>query len=330
MDTYSGDGEHSIYSNDKSTSNYKKVSDKKNYNEFVSSLAWALTTKEGFNANKDKYLGDKSIVIPATKLVFLVEQSDSGQGITATGVNSIIELVNKNGSGFKGFVLGGLDMKQMRIDDSDTFNKDLNKNISLINAIYNAKISSSSSLEMPLYKPTMKKEKTRYVSISNENFVDYPDLIGSYIYGMQVEYKDNQYECIANDGTLCNNPSYLPGTAIGSHVWTKLDIVTAEPADENGDEDSFITYPNGIGSYKDGTIVFVDEKTFVCIDGQSSLCNDKKYSPIGDNAFKAWEDVTLSDNESGVVYSKVKNDDSVYEYPLHIASISNRSATDLI
>ena len=230
----------------KNGSKYEKVSDHNNYDKFISSLAWALTTKEGLDANKDKYIGDKSILIPASKLVFMVENVNGEKGISASRVDSIIELINKNGSAFNGFVLGGLDLKQMRLDAGEMFNADSNKNASLIRAIYSAEINSSSNLSLPVVKPSVKKETSRYVSISNDNFVDYPGLIGSYIYGMQVQYKGEQYECVANDGELCNNSSYLPGTAIGSHVWLKLKVVAADHASDHVEYPSII-YPKGIG-----------------------------------------------------------------------------------
>ena len=67
-----------------------------------------------------------------------------------------------------------------------------------------------------------------------------------------------------------------------------------------------------------GTVVFLDKHTFVCMDGQSYRCNDVKYSPVGANSFKAWDDITLSDKELIDAYSKADHDDSVYKYPLHI------------
>ncbi|ASG68803.1 hypothetical protein CDV26_10800 [Francisella halioticida] len=52
---------------------YLKITPLEGYDKFLASLAWSLTTDEGYNANLPKYSrANESIHIPANKLVFMI------------------------------------------------------------------------------------------------------------------------------------------------------------------------------------------------------------------------------------------------------------------
>ncbi|AHB99317.1 hypothetical protein M973_09620 [Francisella orientalis LADL 07-285A] len=88
-----------------------KVSPLDGSDKFLASLAWAITTPQGFEANYPKYEVDKPIKIPANKLVFVVPVTKGAAHggdtyvFSSSEIKQMLSLMKENKASFAGFVL---------------------------------------------------------------------------------------------------------------------------------------------------------------------------------------------------------------------------------
>ncbi|AEI34945.1 glycosyl hydrolase family 18 protein [Francisella salina] len=296
LDTFSEDISLAILSFSKhKNGQFTKISPSDSYAKFIASLAWALTTQEGFKANEPKYEIDKPINIPANKLVFMIPATEGISSkrniytLSNTDINEAINLMKKNRASFAGFALWSMDFDATNI-------KVLNyKHIpwSTTNLIANIHLPPIVSTNISTSK-YLKKVFGQNQS-NNMNIIIYPDQIGSYDENTVVNFAGKVYRCKPTlDFKLCNDEIYIPGGLYGDLAWKELQL----KKDSNiGNKRSYRlksgeipNYPKGIGDYKTGQIVNVANKRFEC--QQQLYCNDPLYNPIEKKGFLAWNDVS--------------------------------------
>ncbi|GMN89274.1 glycosyl hydrolase family 18 protein [Francisella sciaenopsi] len=306
LDTYSLKSPYAFFSYEKSGDKYKEVSPLSNYVTFISSLAWALTTDQGYEANKDKYLGDEDIMLPSSKLVFLVDSKK----LKSNQVNKIIDKIKENKASFDGFVLANFKPSEKTVLSYEASKE-------LIDAIYAAEFPRIVNYRKPT-KPETRKKATTIRWANDKDYIDYPDMLGSYIYGTEVRYLGHTYKCIATDIDMCNNLSYAPNSSFSYFIWEEVAQDIKQSRLGNTDttlqielDSTEINYPDKIGTYTDETVVVSGNKKFRCMSGKEKLCNSLKYDPKLSQAYKAWKDISL-DN---VKYNTHELPVNTYRYP---------------
>ncbi|MED7788865.1 hypothetical protein [Francisella sp. 19X1-34] len=306
LNTYSDRASDKIFSfyKDK-TNNYLKIMPLDGYDEFLASLAWALTTKEGRDANLAKYGEERSIIIPADKLVFIIPAMKGAVHggmvyvLNKQNIDTAISLMKEHQASFAGFALWSIDFDAMSIKKGELGKKYAHKAWSMTNAI--------SELKLPdAYKDRAKNKKvnnidknksTRNKSKKLSKFsISYPSQIGFYTENTIVSYHHEKYKCASRlDLKLCNDKRYIPNSVMGQLVWHKLRTLKNEQSVKKESKilkKKITVYPANIGSYKSGQIVVSGGRKFKCLTKKERQCNDISYSPIGKKGYVAWANIS--------------------------------------
>ncbi|AJI57197.1 hypothetical protein LA02_1256 [Francisella philomiragia] len=302
LNTFSDDISLAIMSFSKDNSGqFTKISPSDSYAKFLASLAWALTTQEGFKANEPKYEADKPINIPANKLVFMIPATEGVSSerniytLSDIHIDEAITEMKKNRASFAGFALWSMDFDATNIKIGD-----LNLNYkhipwSTTNLIANINpppIVSTTITASKHFKKVFSHNQSNNVDI---NIIVYPDQIGSYNENTTLISAGRLYKCKSIfDVGFCNNEIYIPGGLYGNFVWEEIkpnrDNTITNKKKYKPNKAEILNYPKGIGDYKAGQIVSAMSKKFEC--REQLYCNDSSYAPIAKKGFLAWNDIT--------------------------------------
>ncbi|KEI35143.1 chitinase [Francisella sp. W12-1067] len=326
--------------------NYLKVTSNDGYPSFMASLAWALTTQQGYDANKPKYEVDRVPKIPADKLIFTIPAIEgvTARGLTyalsANDIKATVELMEKHQASFGGFALWSIDFDAMKINQGELSAGYSHQPWSTTDAI--ASIKLPPVISKVIYKSSINKNssKKNYSdgSLITSTLINYPDGIGTYGAGTIVSYQAAEYKCISTlVASLCNDKMYMPNGLYGKLAWEKVqkDSVVDDSTFTNKPEIIMVNgaykYPSGIGSYRDGEVVVNGDKKYECIPGNQDLCNNLTYAPYGDKSYLAWSDITKATNvERSTIDSKVKKPKAAeYVYPDGIISYAGGTTVSI-
>ncbi|QIW10890.1 chitinase [Francisella sp. LA112445] len=306
LNTYSDKASDQIFSFYKGADGrYLKIMPLDGYDEFLASLAWALTTQEGRDANLAKYSEDSLIRIPADKLVFIIPamkgavHSGMVYVLNKQNIDTAISLMKEYQASFAGFALWSIDFDSMSIKKGILGKNYTHKAWSMTNSI--------SKIKLPkVYKDKAKSKKLSNIDkndnpknkpkITSKLAINYPSQVGFYTADTIVSYHNKKYKCASSlDLKLCNDKRYIPDSAMGQLVWHKLDtfrnkqIAKKEP--KVAIKEDAIVYPAKIGSYKSGQIVLAAGRKFKCLTQKEKQCNDASYSPFDKKGYVAWASI---------------------------------------
>ncbi|QIV96841.1 chitinase [Allofrancisella inopinata] len=326
--------------------NYMKITSNDGYPSFMASLAWALTTQEGYDANKPKYEVDRVPKIPAGKLIFTIPAIEgvTARGLTyalsANDIKATVELMEKHQASFGGFALWSIDFDAMKISPGELSAGYSHQPWSTTDAIASIKLPPviSKVVDKSSINKNSSKKNNSDVSLITSTIINYPDGIGTYEAGTIVSYQASEYKCISTlVARLCNDKMYMPNGLYGRLAWEKVqkDSVVDDSTLTNEPEIIMVNgaykYPSGIGSYRDAEVVVNGDKKYECIPGNQDLCNDLTYAPYGDKSYLAWSDITKATNmEHSTIGSKVKKPKAAeYVYPDGIISYAGGTTVSI-
>ncbi|API86363.1 hypothetical protein [Francisella uliginis] len=275
------------------------------YDKFLSSLAWALTTKQGYDVNMLKYDLNKPFRVPADKLVLLIPATKGAVDSKMTyipnkqNINNAISLMKKHKASFAGFAIWDLGFDSTYIEEGDLGENYTHIPWETTDIITDIKLPTSYSnfdeKDIKEAKNPYMKNVTKVVSM---DIINYPDDIGLYTEDTIVNYQGSKYKCISSlELKLCNDKKYIPNGFLGNLVWHRLDNVNKKRLSNQLNQrqkriSKMPEYPNYIGNYKLGQIVVANQRRFKCVNNKSQQCNSIKYSPIGEKGYIAWKDIT--------------------------------------
>ncbi|WP_084593799.1 glycoside hydrolase family 18 protein [Allofrancisella guangzhouensis] len=315
--------------------NYMKITSSDGYPNFMASLAWALTTQEGYDVNKPKYQVDRVPKIPANKLVFTIPAIE---GVTARGmvyalstkdINNTVELMEKHKASFGGFALWSIDFDAMKIDQGELSVGYSHQSWSTTDAIASIKLPPivSQVVDKSNFAKAYNKKNNQESSSIMGAVIKYPDNIGTYDGNTIISYQGSEYKCISQFvAGLCNDKMYMPNGLHGGFAWKKIQKTVGGSTIVNEPEkiivDGVYQYPSNIGSYSDAEVVISGDKKYECIIGKQVLCNNLIYAPYGAKGYLAWSDITKATNIGTLIVSgNIKKPKAAeYVYPNGITS----------
>lgn len=317
MNTYTDKSDDSILSFYKDKNDqYLQISPLEGYDKFIASLAWALTTQEGYDANLPKYHVDKPFKLPADKLVFMIPSfKDTTYIPTNIDINKVVSLIKDHDGSFAGFTIWN---SQNTANILDTLiNIQLPSNRSYILDKTKKKIALNNSFDL--------------AQNIDPDIIHYPNNIGTYNENTTIEFRGKKYMCLSNlELPLCNNLQYIPTGTLADLAWRELSYLEKKKRKKSS-EDNTPEYPKNIRNYKNNQIVTYNNKKFSCIQGKQKLCNDSKYSMANQNGYLAWNDITndLVDPNSLKMSEKNLQTNIDYKYPYNIQDYKGGTVVSL-
>ncbi|QUE31221.1 glycosyl hydrolase family 18 protein [Francisella philomiragia] len=306
-----------------------KISPLDGYDKFLASLAWALTTPQGFEANHPKYEVDRPIKIPANKLVFVVPATKGAVHggdtyvLSSSEIKQILSLMKENKASFAGFALWSMDFDATNIKSGDLSDGYQHLPWSSTNNIANIELPPVASIvndsDRYLKKVNDSHKPQKY--IMDTGIVRYPYQIGTYGSDTVVSFAGKMYKCKSMlEVKLCNDEAYIPNGLYGDLAWEEIKPQSTKKYSESKKfklkEGEVATYPRGIGSYKVGQIVLADGREFEC--QKEEYCNKSSYSPIKEKGFVAWSNITNDISHFVNKEQDVKPSGADYIYPYGI------------
>ncbi|WP_150467516.1 chitinase [Francisella sp. SYW-9] len=302
LNTYSDKASDQIFSFYKDTNGkYLRIMPLDGYDEFLASLAWAMTTKEGRQANMAKYSKIGPVRIPADKLVFIIPamkgavHSGMVYVLNKQNIDTAISLMKEHQASFAGFALWSIDFDAMSIKKGILGKNYTHKAWSMTNSISQIKLPSVDIKLLQSKKANTNDKNNKVRARLNEAtrfVIKYPSQIGLYTADTVVSYHNKKYRCISGlDLKLCNDKRYIPDSVMGQLVWHKLNtlkntqLVKKEPEVA---KNNTIVYPAKIGGYKSGQVVQAGGRQFRCLAKKEKQCNNALYSPVGKKGYIAW------------------------------------------
>ncbi|MBF8995924.1 glycosyl hydrolase family 18 protein [Francisella tularensis] len=310
-----------------------KITPADGYAKFLASLAWALTTRAGYDANMPKYDEiDKPLHIPANKLVLMIPatkgttHSDMVYVLSEKDIKEVVSLMKGNNASFAGFAVWSIDFDATNINNGDLGNDYSHKPWSTTAAI--------SDISLPPIVSQLKdqiKQETKATSPIQEQeqsidtgIINYPDKIGAYNVDTIINFQGKKYKCKSNlEVKLCNDKGYIPNGLYGYLAWDEIDSAKQTKVKRKQRKlavGEIVKYPKFIGNYNVGQIVIAGDRKFEC--QKQELCNDKSYRPIGKSGYLAWSDITGDVAHLATEAKQVKPKGAEYIYPFGIEDYS--------
>ncbi|AIT09475.1 chitinase [Candidatus Francisella endociliophora] len=326
LNTYSekaADSILSFYKNDQGE--YQKISPVDGYGKFLASLAWALTTQDGYDANKPKYKVANPLEIPASKLVFMIPPTEgavhSGMVyvLSEQDIDETVKLMKNNKASFAGFAISSLDFDATEIKDGDLGQGYSHKPWATTDTISDITLPPvvSQIVNKSIQKKEAEQEEKKQESIEG-GIVNYPANIGSYDGNTIVNYQGKRYKCISSlEAKLCNDRGYIPNGLHGYLAWEEINQDTSKKETKqriimDGETPK---YPDGIGSYKKEQVVVAGDRKFECRVDKLELCNNISFDPISKKGYMAWTDITDDVTHLSRDQKQVKPKGAEYIYP---------------
>lgn len=307
-----------------------KVSPLDGYDKFLASLAWAITTPQGFEANFPKYDEvDVPIKISANKLVFVIPATKGAAHagdiyvLSDSEIKQMLSLMKENKASFAGLALWSMDF-----DATNIRFEDLNDGYQHLPW---SSTNNIASIELPpvvltvndggrdLKKVNFSQKAQEY--IMDTGIVRYPYQIGTYGSDTVVSFAGKMYKCKSMlEVKLCNDEAYIPNGLYGDLAWEELKPQSTKKVLKKKKyilkEGEVVTYPKGIGGYKFGQIVIADGREFEC--QKEEYCNNSSYSPMKEKGFLAWSNITNDISHFANEEQDIKFSGADYIYPYSI------------
>ncbi|QLE79324.1 chitinase [Francisella sp. Scap27] len=307
---------------------YQKITPRDQYSKFLTSLVWAITTQEGYDANLTKYK-QTALIISPKKLVLLIPATE---GATAKGkvymlnpedIDNVVKDAEKYNASFGGFALWNMDFDATNIKEGDLTENYSHQPWSMTKIIASIILPEVKGQVTSMPKPKKVVTENSYERTIDTGIINYPYKLGTYTANTIIEFQGKKYKCLSADLIdLCNNNSYIPNGLHGYLAWQELNKNNTAKKVEYKKiilDDETPTYPEGIGDYKPNRVVKAgDNRTFECIDGKETLCNNIIYSPTGDKGYQAWSDITSDIShleETNTGQNQYKPQGAEYIYP---------------
>ncbi|MBK2357060.1 glycosyl hydrolase family 18 protein [Francisella hispaniensis] len=280
-----------------------KITPADGYTKFLASLAWALTTQAGYDANMPKYDEiDKPLDIPANKLVLMIPATKGTTHggmmyvLTEKDIKEAVSLMKENEASFAGFAVWSIDFDATNINNGDLGNDYNHKPWSTTAAISDISLPPM----MSQLKDQIKSQAKIIPSIQGQQqnidtgIINYPDRIGSYNADTIINFQGKKYKCKSNlEVKLCNDKGYIPNGLYGYLAWDEINTTNQTKVKRKQRKltaGEIVKYPKFIGNYNVGQIVIAGDRKFEC--QRQDLCNDKSYRPMGKSGYLAWSDIT--------------------------------------
>ncbi|MEY8766047.1 MULTISPECIES: glycosyl hydrolase family 18 protein [Francisella] len=331
VSTFSGKPSEGIIGFDKNVNNdYGKISPIDGYDKFIASLAWALTTQDGFKVNKPKYSKiDKPIVISPEKLVFVIPATQGAVHggkiyvLSESKINRAVTLMKENKASFAGFAIWSMDFDASNIKLEDLSDDYKHKPWSTTNIIASIKLPAVlSNIYMDSQDDSVNKRSIQPQKyIGDTHIIRYPYNIGTYDADTIVSFAGKMYKCKSMlEIKLCNDDAYIPNGLYGDLAWQELKSNNTKKSSKNKKyklkAGEVANYPKGMGSYKVGQIVLAEGREFEC--QKERYCNDLSYSPMNKKGFLAWSNITNDITHVAADRQEIKPSGAEYIYPYSI------------
>ncbi|AJI52917.1 glycosyl hydrolase family 18 protein [Francisella philomiragia] len=306
-----------------------KVSPLDGYDKFLASLAWAITTPQGFEVNYPKYEVDKPIKIPANKLVFVVPATKGAAHggdtyvLSSSEIRQMLSLMKENKASFAGFALWSMDFDATNIGLEDLSDGYQHLPWSSTNDIASIELPPVASIvnDSDRYLKNVNASYKPQKYIMDTGIVRYPYQIGTYGSDTVVSFAGKMYKCKSMlEIKLCNDEAYIPNGLYGDLAWEELKPQSTKKVLKKKKyilkEGEVVTYPKGIGGYKFGQIVIADGREFEC--QKEEYCNNSSYSPMKEKGFLAWSNITNDISHFANEEQDIKFSGADYIYPYSI------------